>query len=186
MPASFFPLRPVSRRLLGGFLWLAVVLWGIGLGAKLFDLIVVAGAWGASPPASFSLLPYGKSYPVNPGTFFQPLSAGILISSLGALICGWKSPLRRILLVAVTSFALIWIFTPTIFWPMISDLWAVHRGRLVMSDFEVALLVRRWYIWDSMRVVLIAVGFVSSVQALIGHALVSQASNASAAPDLAS
>ena len=57
------------------FLWFSVFGWGIGLGAKLFDLIVVASAWGAAPPASLSLMPYGPHYPLNPGDFFQPLSA---------------------------------------------------------------------------------------------------------------
>jgi len=30
------------------FLWVAIFGWAIGLGAKLFDLVVVAGAWTAS------------------------------------------------------------------------------------------------------------------------------------------
>jgi len=179
--SSFSSQSPVSRRLLGGFLWLAVVFWGVGLGAKIFDLVVVAGAWSAAPPASFSLLPYGKSYPVNPGTFFQPLSAGILLASLGALVCGWKSPLRRVLVMAVASFVVIWILTPTVFWPIINELWGVHRGRIEMSHAEVISLVRRWYVWDSLRVAAIAAGFVSSVQALIGQASIGQALIGSAA-----
>jgi hypothetical protein len=42
-----------------GFLWFSVLGWGIGLGVTLFDLIVVAGAWGASPPSSLALMLYG-------------------------------------------------------------------------------------------------------------------------------
>jgi hypothetical protein len=148
------------------FLWIAVMSWAIGLGAKIFDLLVVAVAWGASPPASFGLLPYGKDYPIDPGNFFQPLSALILVGALGALISGWKTPGRRLLLVAVSSFVVIWALTPTIFWPMISDLWAIHRGRVSKTDVEVVALVHRWFIWDSFRIVLIAVGFVASVRAL--------------------
>jgi hypothetical protein len=53
--------------LLRAFLWLSVLAWGIGVGAKLYDLIVVAGAWSASPPESLSLMPYGAHYPVMPG-----------------------------------------------------------------------------------------------------------------------
>ena len=55
-------------RLMRAFLWSAVVGWAIGFGAKLFDLVVVAGAWSSSPPASFALLPYGKHYPINPNS----------------------------------------------------------------------------------------------------------------------
>ena len=39
-----------------GFLWFSVLGWGIGLGAKLFDLIVVARAWGDAPPTSLTLM----------------------------------------------------------------------------------------------------------------------------------
>ena len=61
--------------------------WGVGFGAKLFDLLVVAGAWSASPPASLALLPYGPRFPMNPGDFFQPLSIVMAVSVVAALIC---------------------------------------------------------------------------------------------------
>lgn len=147
------------------FLWLAVFGWAIALGAKLFDLLVLGCAWGASPPASLELLPYGKAYPINPGNFFQPLSAVMLLGTLGALIAGWKSPARSFLWVAIASFAVIWILTPTVFWPMINDLWALHRGRLSLGDAEMVGLVRRWFIWDSLRIGLVVIGFVASVRA---------------------
>jgi hypothetical protein len=40
-----------------GFLWFSVVGGAIGL--------VVAGAWGAAPPTSIALMPYGPRYPMN-------------------------------------------------------------------------------------------------------------------------
>ena len=61
-------------RLMRAFLWIAVLAWGIGAGAKLYDLIVVAGAWSAAPPESLSLMPYGARFPVGPGQFFAPTS----------------------------------------------------------------------------------------------------------------
>jgi hypothetical protein len=91
-------------RLMRAFLWIAVVGWAIGFGAKLFDLVVVAGAWSSSPPASFALLPYGKRYPINPGDFFQPLSVLMAIRSIGALISGWKSRVRLWLWLPVIMF----------------------------------------------------------------------------------
>ena len=66
--------------------------WGVGLGAKLFDLVVLAGAYSAAPPASLALMPYGPRFPVDPGDFFQPLSLSLLFGSVGALISGWKTP----------------------------------------------------------------------------------------------
>lgn len=150
------------------FLWVSVMGGGIGLGAKLFDLIVVAGAWGAAPPASLSLMPYGERYRIDPGTFFQPLSALMLVGILGALISGWRTPLayRVWLWIPVIAFLIIWIFTPTVFWPMIRELYGAGSGKIKRSDADLVLLVRRWMIWDWFRVVVIATAFISSVRAI--------------------
>lgn len=150
------------------FLWLSVTSAGIGLGAKLFDLLVVAKAWGASPPASFVHLPYGKDFPIDPGAFFQPLSVVMLIGIIGTLVTGWKSRERAWLWAAAIIFAVIWAITPTIFWPMISEMWSIHKGRVSSSEAEVLSLVRRWFIWDSIRLGLIAMLFLSSLRALAG------------------
>ncbi len=148
------------------FLWIAVFGWGIGLGAKLFDLVVVAGAWSASPPASFALLPYGKRYPVDPGDFFIPLSGMIAVGSIGALIAGWKSRARSSLIIAVVAFLIIWAITPTVFWPMIHQLYGTAIGRVTATDAESVALAHRWLLWDSFRVLLITIGFVVSVRAM--------------------
>lgn len=156
------------ERLTRVFLWIAVFLWGIGLGAKLFDLIVLAGAWGAAPPTSLSLLPYGPRFPFNPGDFFQPLSALMLVAVAGALISGWKtrSEYRIWLWVPVLAFVIIWIATPTVFWPMIHELYGAATGRITRSEAELIHLVRRWIIADCLRTALIAVGFIASIRAI--------------------
>jgi hypothetical protein len=158
----------LRERLTRIFLWISALSWGVGAGAKLFDLLVLAGAWGASPPASLALYPYGHSWPYNPGTFFQPLSAVLLVASLGALICGWQTRWKyRIWLWSpVIAFILIWITTPTVFWPMINEIYGIAHGKIVRSDLEVTELVHRWIIADWLRVAVIAVGFVSSVRAI--------------------
>jgi hypothetical protein len=159
---------PRRARLTRMFLWLSILASGIGLGAKIFDLLVLAGAWGASPPNSLKLMPYGAAYPIDPGNFFQPLSAILLVAILGALISGWKTPLeyRVWLWLPVLMFILIWIFTPTVFWPMIRELYGVGHGRIAESDAQVIQLVRRWVICDWLRVAAIAVAFLSSVRAI--------------------
>jgi len=156
------------ERLTHLFLWFSVIGWGIGLGGKLFDLLVVAGAWGAAPPNSLALMPYGPRYPMNPGDFFQPLSALMVVGILGALIGGWKARLdyRIWLWLPVIAFLMIWILTPTVFWPMIRELYGAGSGRVVRSEAELVLLVRRWMIWDWLRVAMITVGFVSSIRAI--------------------
>jgi hypothetical protein len=155
-------------RLMRFFLWMSVLGWGIGLGAKLFDLLVVAGAWSAEPPASLALLPYGSRFPVDPGDFFQPLSAVMVLGILGALISGWKTPvqLRFWLWLGVITFLIIWAITPTVFWPMIHQLYGTATGKIVASDAESIRLARRWITWDWFRVALIAVGFIASVRAI--------------------
>jgi len=155
-------------KLMRFFLWMSVLGWGIGLGAKLFDLLVVAGAWSASPPASFAFLPYGPHFPMNPGDFFQPLSAIMVLGMLGALISGWKTAVRlRVWLwLPVIMFLIVWAITPTVFWPMIHQLYGTATGKIVASDAESIRLAQRWIICDWFRVGLIAIGFVSSVKAI--------------------
>jgi hypothetical protein len=81
---------------------------------------------------------------------------------------GWKTRLeyRIWLWVPVLTFLFIWIFTPTVFWPMIRELYGAGSGKIARSDAQLILLVRRWMIWDWLRVALIATGFVSSVRAI--------------------
>lgn len=150
------------------FLWLSVISWGIGLGAKLFDLLVLGSAWGADPPASLALYPYGRKWPIDPGSFFQPLSGMILIASVGALISGRKTHyrLRLWLMYPVIAFALIWIVTPTVFWPIIVELYRVANGKIVRSDQQIAMLVRHWFLFDWLRLAAIAFGFLSSIRAI--------------------
>jgi hypothetical protein len=164
------------------FLWLAVLGWGVGLGAKLFDLLVVAGAWSATPPSSFVLLPYGSRYPLNPGDFFQPLSAVMAVGVLGALISGWRSSsaLRFWLWFGVIAFGLIWAITPTVFWPMINQLYGISTGKIVASGDSAVQLARRWLAWDWCRVALIAAGFVATVRALCLAAVARDAAAAQA------
>ena len=151
-----------------GFLWISVVGWGIGLGAKLFDLLVLASAWGAAPPASLARMPYGAGYPLDPGDFFQPLSALMALGVVGAVVAGWRIPAsyRFWLMVPVLVFVVIWILTPSVFWPMIDELYSAGSGKIVRSTADLRLLVGRWMLWDWLRVALIAAGFLASVRAL--------------------
>jgi len=49
---------------------------------------------------------------------------------------------------------------------MISELYGLGHGRIVESDAQVLRLVRRWIIFDWLRVVATAVAFLSSVRAI--------------------
>ncbi len=157
-------------RLTRMFLWISVLAGGILLGAKLFDLRVLVGAWSASPPESLTLLPYGPRYPVDTGQFFIPISVALLLASVGALITGWNTlPRYRVWLVLPALMILgSWIFTVVAFWPRNAALWAVARGSptAIQDPAQVVRMVREWVTYDWLRVAMGTVGFVSSVRAI--------------------
>ena len=153
------------------FLWVSVSAWGIGLGAKLFEFTVVISAWAAAPPASLALMPYGPSYPHDPGDFFLPLSIVLLIATVGALVCG-RTAVRSYkvwLWVPLASLLVIWAATPTIFWPMIGDLYFAGTGSRPLDASAAESLVSRWLLLDWLRTLVIAVGLASSIQAISSH-----------------
>jgi hypothetical protein len=138
------------------FLWISVLAWGVLVGAKLFDLRVLVGAWSASPPESLGMLPYGPHWPVDTGEFFIPSSAALLVATLGALTSGWRTPARYRIWLAVslaTIFGVL-ILTVTEFWPMNAALWAVARSapNAIHDRDAIAHLVRRWVAMDCVRV----------------------------------
>jgi len=150
------------------FLWFSISAWGIAVGAKIYDLLVLGVAWGGAAPDSLAFYPYGKHWPINPGNFFQPLSVLILIAIVGALISGWKTvpSYRRWLWLSLGAFVLIWIATPTMFWPIINDLYQIANHRPSAKVAETATLIRHWFLYDSIRILVIATGFVASVKAI--------------------
>ena len=157
-------------RLLRIFLWFSVLAWGIGTGAKLYDLIVLAGAWSASPPESLSLLPYGARFPVIPGQFFAPTSGATLVGAIGALICGWRTPASyRVWLFSSAILILaLWIFTVTVFWPSNHALFAAASAPPLTAEGHAELIRRahQWIAFDWCRVAMMLGGFVSAVRAI--------------------
>ena len=161
---------PRRGRLTRFFLWVSVLAWGILLGAKLFDLRVLVGAWSAAPPASLRLLPYGPHYPVDTGEFFIPSSAALLLASCGALIGGWHTPARYrgwLLLSALMILGSL-VFTVMAFWPRNAALWAVAKGAPTALHEPAAIrkMVREWVAYDWLRVAMATLGFVAAVRAI--------------------
>lgn len=152
------------------FLWIAVIAWGMLLGAKLFDLQVLVGAWSASPPESLRLLPYGPNYPVDTGEFFIPSSAALLVSTLGASIAGWRTPnhYRILLIVSLAMIFATLILTVLAFWPRNAALWAVAQGRpnAVQDPAAIVHMVRQWILLDWVRIALGTTGFLASIRAI--------------------
>lgn len=152
------------------FLWLAVLAGGPLLGAKLFDLIVLAGAWSAHPPVSLAMMPYGKAWPVDTGVFFIPLSAVMLLAGFGALVAGWRTPWRYRWLLCLPSIGilLLLILTVVAFWPMNAALF--HHGidspKDTITDAQSIAMARRWVTLDWVRVAGATAAFVAPLRAL--------------------
>lgn len=152
------------------FLWLAVLAGGPLLGAKLFDLIVLAGAWSAHPPASLAMMPYGKAWPVDTGVFFIPLSAAMLVAGFGALIAGWCTPWRYRWLICLPSIGilLLLILTVIAFWPMNAALYyhGIGSPKDSITDAQSIAMAQRWVALDWVRVAGAAAAFVAPLWAL--------------------
>lgn len=157
-------------RITRAFLWLAVLTGGPLLGAKLFDLLVLAGAWSAHPPASLAMMPYGKAWPVDTGVFFIPFSATMLVAGFGALVAGWRTPWRYRWLLCLPSIGilLLLILTVTAFWPMNAALYyhGIHSPKNSITDAQSIAMAQRWIALDWLRVAGAAAAFVAPLRAL--------------------
>lgn len=155
------------ERTLRVFLWVSVIAWGFLLGAKVFDLRVLVGAWSANPPDSLDLLPYGARYPVDTGEFFIPSSAALLVATWGATICGWKKPnlYRLLLLTSAVMIFLTLVLTVSAFWPRNAALWAAAQGAPgALTDPEaIRKMVREWVALDWVQIVLAIVGYAAAL-----------------------
>lgn len=153
-----------------GFLWLAVLVGGPLLGAKLFDLVVLAGAWSADPPATLAMMPYGREWPVDTGIFFIPFSALMLIAGFGALVAGWRTPWRYRWLLCLPSIGILLLLVLTVvaFWPMNAALYyhAIGSPKDSITDAQSIAMARRWVALDWLRVAGATAAFVAPLRAL--------------------
>ena len=152
------------------FLWLAVLVGGPLVGAKLFDLVVLAGAWSARPPASLAMMPYGRAWPVDTGLFFVPFSALMLVAGFGALVAGWRTPWRYRWMLCLPSLGilLLLVLTVTEFWPMNAALYyhGIHSPKDTITDAQSIAMARRWVALDWLRVAGATAAFVAPLRAL--------------------
>lgn len=141
------------------------------LGAKLFDLLVLAGAWSAHPPETLALMPYGKAWPVDTGLFFIPFSALMLVAGFGALIAGWRTPwsYRWLLCLPSVGILALLVLTVVAFWPMNAALYHHGSGSAEdrITDLESVAMTRQWLALDWLRVAGASAAFVAPLRALM-------------------
>lgn len=152
------------------FLWLAALAGGPLVGAKLFDLLVLAGAWSAHPPQSLAMMPYGRAWPVDTGLFFIPFSAVLLVAGFGALVAGWKTPWRYRWLLCLPSIGILTLLILTViaFWPMNAALYyhGVGSPKDSITDAQSIAMARLWVRLDWVRVAGATAAFVAALRAL--------------------
>ncbi len=158
----------MSLQLLPLFVRVSVLGWGIALGAKLFDLIVVTGAWSASPPRSLAFLPYGPRFRVEAGQFFLPVSVLVVTGAIGALIAGWGTPwdYRSWLWCSAAPVAGLWLVTIPVMWPLNAALRTARRADGAADRAKAIRAVRWWVVCDWIRVALIGAGFAAAIRAV--------------------
>jgi len=162
--------QPWRARMTRVLLWVSVVAWGILLGGKLFDHVVLVGAWSASPPESLSLLPYGPRFPVDTGDYFFPSSVALLLCSFGLFVSGSRTPPRYRLSLFLPPLMLlvILVFTIRWFWPANAALWHVAQGApdAMQDPGAIATMVRRWVAFDRIRIAAGSLAFVLCIWAI--------------------
>ena len=160
----------IRERMTKACLWLAVLVGGPLVGAKLFDLVVLAGAWAADPPRSLAMMPYGKAWPVDTGVFFIPFSAILLVAGFGALAAGWRTPWRYRWLLCIPSIGILVLLVLTVvsFWPMNAALFyhGAHSPKDTINDAQSVTMAARWIELDWVRVAGAIAAFVAGLRAL--------------------
>lgn len=140
------------------------------LGAKLFDLVVLVGAWSAAPPESLRLLPYGQAWPVDTGDFFIPFSGLSLLASFAATLAGWRTDwsYRGLLVLPLALTLVALVVTVTLFWPLNAGLWYGSQGREGWPNDPALLtaMAREWVQLDWIRVAIAAAAFVAAARLL--------------------
>jgi hypothetical protein len=153
-----------------GLLWVSVVSWGVLLGGKLFDHVVLVGAWSNNPPESLGLLPYGERFPVDTGDYFFPSSVALLLCSFGLFFSGWRTPrlYRLSLFLPPLMLLVILVFTVRWFWPANAALWNVAQGApgAMQEPGEIAAIVRQWVAFDRVRIAAGSVAFLLCIRAI--------------------
>jgi hypothetical protein len=152
------------------FLWLAVLVGGPLVGAKLFDLLVLAGAWNAHLPGSLAMNALwhglaGRYRRVLHPVLRRDADRGVRRFDRGAgrgrgAIAGCSASPRGILALLV--------LTVVAFWPMNAALFyhGIGSPKDTITDAGSIRLARLWVRLDWLRVAGATAAFVAALRAL--------------------
>lgn len=143
----------------------AVVAALLQAGAQLFAVAVVVGTVTAAPPRSLAM--YAGEYGYNSGPFWEVMPTVTLGLLLLALAGNWRTPRRRLLLVAVALFIAAGLFSVFVMGP--AQAAVVGGGYRDTVDEALRLQAARWRSLDWVSWALtLSTGIVLAVSLAIG------------------
>ncbi len=132
-------------------------------GAQLYALSVVASTVSAAPPRSFAMLQ--GEYGYNSGAFWNTVPTITAILFVIALVANWKTPRRKLLLLALTLFVIGGLVAGLYLEPVFDEMKAI--GFRDEVDPVLQSRAARWYALDWAVWGLGAVGGLALLFALI-------------------
>jgi hypothetical protein len=145
-------------------LWISVIAWSLWFGGLIYETVVIMPLWSASLPESVIEWNSRPNFIVNPSRFFVPVALTTVLSSLLALIFGWKLSNRRFWLVlsavcaaSALAFTLIYFFAK-------NDV--LFRSQFAgLSGEEITAIGNAWIAGNWVRAGIMAIGFFAALRA---------------------
>lgn len=116
----------------------------IQIGAQLFALSVIASTVSKAPPRSFAM--FEGEYGYNSSAFWSTVPPITFVLFVIALITNWKTPRRKLLLLALTLFIVGGLLAGLYLEPMFAEM--IKRGYSDKVEVVLQSQAARWYALD--------------------------------------
>ncbi len=152
------------KTLAGIFLWISIIAWGLWFGALVYEMNVVIPLWSSNLPQSAIEWNSRPGFRFNPTPFYVPVAITTVLSSLIALLLGWRTGGRTPwLLISSLSSAVTLAFTLLYFFEK-NDV--LFRGENTgLGGDEITSIANAWIAGNWVRVGIMAVGYFAALRA---------------------
>jgi hypothetical protein len=131
--------------------WMLILLCiclATALGGGLFESVVLAPLWSASPPRSFWIIQPGTGIPLQ--RFWIPVHAAITLFVILSLVMTWRHPtVSRLLLLTLGSYMLMRAWSGFYFIPEMLSFQKIPLDSAPSADLSTR--VSRWTFWSWFR-----------------------------------
>jgi hypothetical protein len=154
----------VVKKLAGIFLWISIIAWGLWFGALVYEMNVVMPLWSSHLPQSAIEWNSRPGFRFNPTPYYVPVAITTILSSLVALLLGWRAGGRTPwLLISSVSSAVTLAYTLLYFFQKNEVLF---RGENIgLGGDEITSIANAWIAGNWVRVVIMAVGYYAALRA---------------------